>query len=229
MVLDDGDEWQRFYSSYVTTYVERDVPAYLKIGDLLAFRTFMQAAAARSGQLLNYRDLSKKVGVSEPTIKSWLGVLQATGLITLIPPYFQNRPKGLYKTPKLYFMDTGLCSYLTRWLNPEVLESGAMAGAILETFAITEIIKSLSYNGSPATLYFYRDNNRREVDLLIEQAGHLHPVEIKKSASIRNSGFKGFRCLDSLNTPIGHGCVLSFHKSLTPFDSQIDLVPIGYL
>ena len=229
VVLDDGDEWQRFYSSYVTTYVERDAHDYLRISDLMAFRKFMQATAARTGQLLNYRDLSKKIGISEPTIKSWLGVLQATGLITLVPPYFQNRPKGLYKTPKLYFMDTGLCCYLTRWLTPEVLESGAMAGAILETYAITEIIKSLSYNDSPATLYFYRDSNQREVDLLIEQAGHIHPVEIKKSASIRSSGFKGFHCLDQLDTPVGHGCVLGFSKSLTPFNRKIDLVPMGYL
>lgn len=229
MLLDNGATWQHFYESYITTYIERDVREYLKIIDLLSFRKFMQVAAARTGQMLNYREVAKAVGISEPTIKSWFNTLKATGLITFIQPYFKNTTKRLLKTPKFYFMDTGLCCFLTRWINPEVLEKGAMADAMLETYVISEIIKSYMHNGHFTYFYYYTDKERHEVDLLIEEAGLIHPIEIKKTTSIRNSGFKGFDCLKSLKMPIGHGCVLCFQKNLIPYNRDIDTVPIGYI
>lgn len=229
IVTRKGDGWQKFYESYVLTYAERDARDYLQIDNLVAFRKFMQVAAARTGQMINYREISKEVGVSEPTIKSWFSVLEATGVVALIYPYYKNVGKRVLKTPKFYFLDTGLCCYLTKWVNPDVLESGAMSGAMLETWVVSEIIKSWLHNGMDPPLYYYADKEKREVDLLIEQAGHLHPIEIKKTASVRNSGFKGFDYLKNLKTPIGHGCILCFSTSFIPFNGEIDIVPIGYL
>ena len=229
VVSDRGRSWHRFYQSYVSTYIERDVRDYLKIDDLMSFHKFIQVAAARTGQMLNYREVSKDAGVSEPTVKSWFNVLRATGLVTILQPYFKNTAKRLLKTPKFYFMDTGLCCFLTRWTNPEVLEKGAMAGAILETYAVSEIIKSHIHNGSSDPVYYYADKEKREVDILIERDGRIHPVEIKKTASVRNSGFRGFDFLRSVKTPVGHGCVLCFHEEFLPFSREVDIVPIGYL
>ena len=221
--------WERFYSSYVTTYIQRDVREYLDISNTAAFHKFMQVAAARTGQLVNYADISRDVGISQPTIKTWLDVLHACGVVYLLQPCFNNRTKRLIKTPKLYFMDTGLCAYLTGWLNPNVLERGAMSGAIFETWTITEIIKSWLHNGRHPRLYFYRDKDKREVDLLIEESGTLYPVEIKKTAAVQNSGFKGFGMLENLKTPIGHGAVLCMTGALTPMGDNVDAVNVGFL
>lgn len=229
VVLDQSENWERFYQSYVSTYIERDARDYLKIDNLMAFHKFIQAAAARTGQMLNYREISSDVGVSEPTVKSWSNVLQATGLIRMIHPYFRNVTKRLLKTPKFYFMDTGLCCYLTGWVNPEVLEKGAMAGPMLETYAVSEIIKSYIHNGTSPRIYRYADREKREVDLLIEENGYVHPVEIKKSSSVHRSRFGGFDFLSNLKTPVGHGCVLCFHENLVPLSKEIDLVPVGYI
>ena len=229
VVSDQGESWHRFYQSYVSTYIERDVRDYLKIDNLMSFHNFIQVAAARTGQMLNYREVSKDAGVSEPTVKSWFNVLRATGLVTILQPYFKNTAKRLLKTPKFYFMDTGLCCFLTKWTNPEVLEKGAMAGAILETYAVSEIIKSHIHNGSSAPVYYYADKEKREVDILVERDGRIHPIEIKKTASVRNSGFRGFDFLRSTKTPVGHGCILCFHEEFLPFSREVDIVPVGYL
>lgn len=223
------DIWQRFYGAYLTTYIERDVRDYLKIDDRMAFYQFIQLAASRTGQMLNYTDMSKELGVSLPTIKSWFNVLLATGLVVVIQPYATHFSKRLLKKPKFYFMDTGLCCYLTGWLNPEVLAKGAMSSAMLKTFVVSEIIKSYIHHGKRHPLFYYADKDKKEVDLLIYHSGHLYPIEIKKAASIYNTGFKGFDFLQKLKIPMGHGCVLCFHKSLIPFNKDIDLVPIGYL
>lgn len=229
VVLDRGENWERFYRSYVSTYIERDARDYLEIDNPTAFHKFMQVAAARTGRMLNYREISSDVGVSEPTVKSWFNVLRATGLVRMIHPYFGNAAKRLLKTPKFYFMDTGLCCYLTGWVNPEVLEKGAMAGPMLETYAVSEIIKSYIHNGASPRVYRYADREKREVDLLIEENGRVHPVEIKKSSSVHGSRFGGFDFLSNLKTPIGHGCVLCFQKELIPLSGEIDMVPIGYI
>lgn len=229
VVTAGGKNWQQFYESYVLTYVERDARDYLQIDNLVAFGKFLQVAAARTGQKINYREISKEIGIAEQTIKSWFNVLEATGLIVMLYPYFKNVGKRVLKTPKFYFMDTGLCAYLTKWVNPDVLENGAMAGAMLETYVISEIIKSYIHNGVAPPIYYYADKDHKEVDLLIERAGHLYPIEIKKTASVRNSGFKGFDFLKSLKTPIGHGCVLCFSSDLIPYSKDVDIVPIGYV
>jgi predicted AAA+ superfamily ATPase len=230
MVAQGNDKnWERFYSSYVTTYIQRDVREYLDITDTAAFHKFMQIAAARTGQLVNYADMARDVGMSQPTLKKWLEVLHASGIIYLLQPYFNNRTKRLVKTPKLYFMDTGLCAFLTGWLNPDVLERGAMSGAMFETWVISEIIKSYLHHGSTPRVYFYRDKDMREIDLLIEGNGKLYPIEIKKTASIQNAGFKGFDMLDSLKIPIGQGAVVCMVSALTALNDKVDAVPVGYL
>lgn len=225
----DSDQWERFYASYVTTYIQRDVREYLNVNDTAVFHRFMQIAAARTGQLLNYADMARDTGVSEVTIKTWLNVLHASGIIYLLQPYFNNRTKRLLKTPKLYFMDTGLCCFLTGWLNADVLERGAMSGALLETWVVAEIVKSYWHHGRTPRVYFYRDKEKREVDLLIESSGLLHPIEIKKTASIQPLRWRGFSVLNSLEIPIGHGGVICFVNTLLPLAEQVDAIPVGYL
>lgn len=229
VVTQQGKNWERFYSSYVSTYIQRDVREYLDINDTAAFHKFMQIAAARTGQLINYADIARDTGVSEPTVKTWLNVLQASGIVTLLQPYFNNRTKRLIKTPKLYFMDTGLACFLAGWLSDEVLERGAMSGAMLETWVVSEIIKSYLHNGRTPRIYFYRDKDKREVDMLIEANGTIYPIEIKKTASIQNIKFKGFDILDKLGVPIGHGGVLCFTNNLLPLSEGVDAIPMGYL
>ncbi len=224
-----GKTWKLFYESYITTYIERDVREYLQIGNIMSFRKFMLAMAARTGGKLNYRKISNDTGVSEPTIKSWIQVLEATGLIRLIYPYFTNITKRMLKTPKFYFMDTGLCCFLTGWLNPQVTQMGAMAGPLLETYAVSEIIKSHLHNSqSLRNFYYYTDKDQNEVDLLIEQSGKLYPIEIKKSASLQNIHFKGLNIIKNHPTTEA-ACVLCFHKMILPVKHKIYSCPISYI
>ena len=131
-----------FYSSYVDTYLQRDVRELTKVGDEMAFLRFMTACAARTGGLVNYAELAKEVGISAPTAKQWLSILLTSGIIVLLAPYFNNALKRIVKSPKMYFMDTGLCAYLTRWDSPETLEVSAMTGPFFEAFVVSEVIKS---------------------------------------------------------------------------------------
>ncbi len=218
-----------FYASYLRTYLERDVRDLLKITDESNFVKFMKVVAARTGQLLNYSDLARDVDVSQNTVKAWLSVLQTSGLVYLLQPYFTNVTSRLIKTPKLYFMDTGLCCYLTGWRTAETLESGAMNGAIFETYAITEIIKSYWHHGRQAPVYFYRDKEKKEIDLLIAENGTLYPIEIKKSASPANKDIRNFDLLRKQNTAIGHGAVICLAQRRLPITREVDSVPIGEL
>ena len=176
VVTHEGKNWERYYESYLTTYIQRDIRDYLNVNNPMTFHKFMQIVAARTGQLINYKEIARDVGVSEPTIKTWLQALQASGIIYLLQPYFNNQTKRLIKTPKLYFMDTGLCCFLTGWLTPIVLERGAMAGNLLEPYAVSEIIKSYLNQGKTPIPYFYRYKEKREIDLLIESNVVLYPV-----------------------------------------------------
>lgn len=229
VVMKDGKNWERFYSSYVSTYIQRDVREYLAIKDTAVFHKFMQIAAARTGQIVNYADMARDIGVNQTTIHTWMGVLHSSGIITLLQPYHNNFSKRLIKTPKLYFMDTGFCAYLTGWLNADVLERGAMSGAMLETWVVSEILKSYLHHGRTPRLYFYRDKDNREVDVLIEENGTLYPLEIKKTASIQNLHFKGFGMLDKLKMPIGHGGVLCFTGAMLPLAEGVDAIPVGWI
>jgi predicted AAA+ superfamily ATPase len=199
------------------------------VGDELAFQRFLRGAAARTGQLLNVADLARDADVAPNTARSWLSILQASGLVYLLPPWHGNLGKRLLKTPKLYFLDTGLCAYLTQWSSPETLEAGAMSGAILETWAVAEILKSYRHQGRLAPFHFYRDKDQREIDLVIEADGVLYPVEIKKTASPGRDALRGMGALERLGVPVGEGAMICLVSDAIPLNRSVQAVPIGWL
>ncbi|MDO5103441.1 MAG: ATP-binding protein [Lautropia sp.] len=175
-------DWDIYYSSYVATYIERDVRQLANIGSTGDFTRFMVAVAARSGELLNYSSMAQDVSISVDTARRWISILQTSGIIHLLPPYHNKHLKRAIKTPRLYMMDTGLMAWLTKWLTPETIRDGAKSGQFFETFVVSEIIKSFHNQGQEPPLYFYRDTAQKEIDLLIEHGRSVWPVEIKTTA-----------------------------------------------
>ena len=222
-------DWDLFYSSYLKTYIEKDIRDLINISDESAFIKFMRVAAARTGQLLNYSDMASDVGVSVPTIKSWLSLLETSGLTFMLYPYSNNITNRAIKTPKLYFYDTGLVCYLTGWISANTLQNGAMSGAILETYVISEILKSYQYNGKSVNAYFYRDKEKKEIDLLIERNGAFYPIEIKRTAAPKESDVKNFNILALKNLPAGKGAIICFYENLLPLNREVNIIPISYL
>lgn len=198
-----------FYASYLKTYIERDIRNLTQVANETQFLQFITVVAARTSQLVNYQDMAKECGISEVTAKKWLSLLVTSGLVYLLKPYSVNVEKRVVKTPKLYFMDTGLAAYLTRWTSPEVMRNGAMAGVFFETYAVSEIIKSFANNGEDAPLYFYRDKDKVEIDLLIEENNTLYPIEIKKTASPNSEDAKNLYITKRLkNVQVGQNVIL---------------------
>lgn len=224
-------DWQMFYGAYVRTYIERDVRDLTEIGDTVKFSRFMTAAAASTGQLLNLASLARDVGISQPTADRWLSVLVASNLVYLLRPYYNNITKRAVKTPKLYFLDTGLAAYLTKWNTPDVLRNGAMAGAFFESFVVSEIIKSYYNIGVlDPPLYFYRDKDMNEIDLLMESNGILYPIEIKKHADPQKSDLKSFSLLEKIpGIQRGPGGVICLYDSLITMQGNDRAIPISYL
>jgi predicted AAA+ superfamily ATPase len=218
-----------FYSSYVQTYIQRDVRDLSKIGDLTTFQRFLKVAAARTGQLINYADMARDVEVDQKTIKSWISILETSGLIYLLQPYYSNLTSRLIKTPKLYFLDTGLCSYLTGWSTAKSLEAGSMSGAILETYLLSEILKTYLYSGVKPNLYFYRDKDQKEIDLLIEYDQCLYPVEFKKTATPTLNAAKNFHVLEKLQVRVGHAIVFCFKEKPLSLSETITALPITFI
>ena len=198
-----------FYAGYLKTYIERDIRRLTQVADETQFIQFISVAAARTGQLVNYGDMAKECGISEVTAKKWLSLLVTSGIVFLLRPYSANVEKRVVKTPKLYFMDTGLAAYLTRWTSPEVMQSGAMSGMFFETYVVSEIIKSFTNNGEDAPIYFYRDKDKVEIDLLIEENNTLYPVEIKKTAAPNSEDAKNLYIASRIkNVKIGQSVIL---------------------
>jgi hypothetical protein len=223
--------WQLFYSSYVKTYIQRDVRDLTQVGDELAFIKFLTALAARTGQMLNYSDIAKDVGISPPTAERWLSVLVASQIVYLLRPYYNNITKRAIKTPKLYFLDTGLAAYLTRWNDAKALEAGSMAGAFFETFVVAEILKSY-YNAGiiDPPFYYYRDKDMREIDLIIEHNGALYPLEIKKTANPRKEDISNFKELDKIpGISRAEGGLICMYDKLLPLDAKNNAIPISYI
>jgi predicted AAA+ superfamily ATPase len=218
---------ERFYSSYIQTYINRDVKDILNVSDNTTFYNFISAVAARTGQLLNYSDIARDVGIDVKTSKSWLSVLETSGLVYLLRPYFSNLTKRLVKAPKLYFLDTGLCTYLTRWIDPESLEKGAMSGAILETYMFIEILKSYWHNGLEEHFYYYRDADQKEIDLIIETGDTIYPIEFKKTATPSISATKNFVVLEKLKKKLGHGAIICLREDHIPLSRGVDAIPVG--
>jgi predicted AAA+ superfamily ATPase len=216
-----------FYSSYLQTYLLRDVRDLTQIGNQDAFVRFLRACAARTGQLLNLSDLARDVDISVPTAKSWLSILEASFQVLLLRPYHSNLTKRLIKAPKLYFLDTGLAAYLTEWSSPETLGAGAMAGAMLETFVLSEILKSYWHRMRHPALYFYRDRDRKEVDLVLIHDGKLYAIEVKLAAKPRRRWVSQLGVLDRLGMPIGGQAVLCLCSEAIPLDRQTQAIPVG--
>jgi len=222
-------DWEIFYSSYLETYIERDIKSLSNINNELTFVKFMTALAARTGQLLNYADISKDIGISEVTVKAWVSLLRTSGIIYLLEPYYKNISKRMIKMPKIYFLDTGFACYLTKWNTPEVLQAGAMNGAFFETYVISEIIKSYWHNGRQAPIYFYRDKDKKEIDILIEENGILYPVEIKKTDTPTKDDIGNFKILETSKLKIGKGAVVCLASNYIPLTEKVNILPINYL
>lgn len=225
----DAPDRDLFYGSYLQTYLQRDVRDLAQVGDLTAFSRFLRSAAARTAQLLNLTDMARDVGVAPNTARHWLSILQASGLVWLLEPYHTNLSKRIVKTPKLYFLDTGLAAYLTEWSSPATLEAGAMSGAIFETWVIGEMLKSWWHNGKQAPLYYYRDKDQKEIDVLIVRDGRIHPVEIKKTAQPGKDSVRHFGVLGKLGLEIGKGAVVCLVPERLPITATDDAIPAWQL
>ncbi|MEE8717304.1 MAG: ATP-binding protein [Coriobacteriales bacterium] len=202
--------WDRFWTSYVQAYLERDVRDLINLKNERKFFEFMVAAAARTGQLFNASDIANAIDVDYKTVQSWVSILQASGSVHILYPFCPNVGKRLAKTPKLYFMDTGLVCNLTRWNTPEQLRNGAVAGHVFETFVVSEVLKSYMNAGANVRdVWFYRDAKKREVDLVVQEGHVLHPVEIKAGSLIKADAVNNFKCLEGMpDYEVGFGHVI---------------------
>ncbi|MCL2334828.1 MAG: ATP-binding protein [Endomicrobia bacterium] len=227
LVVHKGENRDNFYKSYLQSYIERDVRNDLNIrGNELKFNDFIRSAAIRTGTILNYADISKEVAIDQRTAKTWLSVLERSGIVKLLEPYYKNPSNIITKTPKLYFLDTGLCSYLAKMNSPEILEAGYMNGRILETYVFAEILKSYWHNGKEPNIYFYRDKEQREIDFVIEEGGVLYPIEVKKTANPAISDAKNFWLLNQFKLKVGTGTVICLRSSPLPLNENTLALPV---
>ncbi len=227
VALDPGMDRDLFYGSYVQTYLQRDIHDLARVGDEMAFLRFLRAAAARTAGLLNLTDLTRDADVAVNTAKHWLSILQASGLVHLLEPWHSNLTKRLVKAPRLFFLDTGLCTYLTGWTSPETLEAGALSGAILETWVFGEMLKGYLHNGRMPPFFYYRDKDGKEVDLLIVQDGRIHPVEVKKTASPGRDDVRHFQALERLGLPVGPGALVCLASQSLPLTAGVTAIPVA--
>lgn len=221
-------DWDAFYTDYVSSYLERDVRDLINVRDETKFYSFMVACAARSGQLFNASDIANVIDVNYKTVRAWLSVLQASNIVRIIEPFWSSVDKRLTKTPKLYFMDTGLVCHLTRWTTAEQLKRGAAAGHIFETFVVSEILKTYMNAGkNMRDIWFYRDAKKREIDLVIQQGRTLHPVEIKLAATVGVDAIKNYSVLEKFaGYELGFGHVICQTRQPYVLSKQVQAVPV---
>ena len=219
----------RYYSDYINTYLERDIKELSQVGKLNEFYDFLVYIAARTGQEIKYDEISKQVGISAPTAKSWITILERSGVIFILRPYSSSITNRLVKTPKMYFMDTGLAAYLCRWPNAETLQNGNMDGAFLETYVVSEIVKSYYNSGTPVNnLYYYRDIDQKEIDLLIVTADSIYPIEVKKSKDPSNPD-KNFKVLNKFGLNVKPGLVICMCDEIVPINKNCYLIPVSLI
>lgn len=218
-----------FYASYLSTYIERDVRNLSDAIDSLKFLRFLTAVAARCSQMLNVNEIAKDADINLKQAKDWMGILETLGIIFYLHPYSNNMLKRLVKTPKYYFYDTGLVAYLTKWSSPETLENGAMNGAILENYVVSEIRKSYLNSGKVPFMYYYRDKDAREIDIVLEQDGELNPIEIKKSANPAPEILRSFSVLEKAGLKRGKGAVVCMKMELSAFNQDNFIIPVWLL
>lgn len=231
MVTDSSLNAEDFYGSYMQTYLERDIRSLVNIKDEGKFLKFISCAAARTGQEVNNEDIARDVGIDKKTADAWLSILVTSGLVFLLSPYSGNTIKRIIKRPKMYFMDTGLACYLSMWNNARALEMSSMGGAMFETYVISEIIKGYVNAGIDvrSRLCYYRDNNGREIDLMILENGKIYPVEIKKSSDPGKGALKNFSVLSSLPEETGEGAVICMSPMVIPLDDMNRIVPVKFI
>ncbi len=235
---EEGADFDIFYRSYVDTYLQRDIRDLTQVGDEMQFYHFMIAAAAHTSKPLVYEDLAHAVGISAPTAKKWMCILVSSHIVALVQPYWNNVLKRVVKMPLMHFLDTGLAAHLLKWGNPESLERGAMAGAFFESYVFSEIYKSYLNSGKEPPIFYYRDKDKKEIDLLLFQNGTINPIEIKKAASPGKTAIKNFSAIDPVAEPekfgemkerkidIGTGSVICMAEDLLPIDEKNWRVPV---
>lgn len=230
-----------YFESYLETYISRDIRNLEQVGDETAYINFIKIVAARTATNVNYESLAVEAGISAPTAKRWLSILVSCGIVLLVQPFSNNALKRVIKAPRMYFADTGVCAHLMGWGSPMVLENSAMSGAFFETWVVSEIYKSYLNAGKKPPLYFYRDSNKKEIDLIIYQNGTVYPIEIKKSSSPKNA-IKNFSVLSPieksdeneiefeemsrLKITIGTGAVICLSSDLIPIDNKNWYIPV---
>ena len=217
--------WEIFYQSYLQTYLSRDVRALTQIADEHRFYAFLRAVAARTGQMLNYSSLARDAEVSQPTAKSYLSILETSGLVKLLYPQMKNRNRQMISTPKVYMLDTGLAAYLTSWLTPETLMNGAAAGHFFESWCFAEILKSHVNAGLTPDFTYYRDKDDNEIDLIIQRDGTLYPIEFKKAATVKKDDAKAFSKLSIFQQPTGMGAIVSFYPDVQLIRENVRVIP----
>ncbi len=221
----DAELRSEYYNSYINTYLMRDVVEEGGITDVVRFSRFLKCCAALTAELVNYATLAEAAGISKPTAKEWLNVLQGSGIIYLLQPYANNTLKRLTKTPKLYFCDTGLCAYLSMWLTADALEAGAANGHFYENYVVMELVKNYAYAQAKANLTFYRDSNAKEIDVFVEENNMIHPLEIKKSAMPNYRLVKGYTVLDKASVNRATGGIICMADAPIPIDAKNLLIP----
>lgn len=232
-ILYNGNENdpEKFYSAYIKTYIERDIRELVNIKDEVKFFKFISAVAARTAQEYNASDIGKDIGIDNKTVDEWMSILTNTFLVYLLQPYSNNTLNRVIKRPKMYFMDTGLACYLVGFSDAKTLERGAYSGQIFETYIVSEIIKSYTNNlkDPRLRLYYYRDNNQKEIDLLIIDEDKIYPVEIKKSANPKKDAIKNFNIVEKFGMKSPNGAVICLSKDIHALDKNNYMIPIEYI
>jgi len=244
-LLDENVDWQTFYSSYIQTYIDRDINELGNVKDKMKFTQFLTAMAARTGQMLNYSNVADQIEMSVSTVKEWTSLLEASGIVSIMQPFSNSALKRAIKTPKIYFRDTGLVCFLTKYQTPETAMNGAMAGELFETFVVSEILKSFSNAGLDYRMYvsYYRGRDKRrttlngqkteretEIDLLIEQDGVIHPIEIKMSANPKLSMSNAFDVLDAIpDKKRGTGAIVCMYDSALWLNEKVAALPVEFI
>ena len=221
----------QFFEDYIQTYLERDVRQLTQVGDLNRFRKFMVAVAARTGEVLNYNSIAEDADIDATTAKRWLSILEASDIIYLLQPYSNNMLSRAIKNSKIIFMDTGLCAYLCGWSSKETLENAATSGQFLETYVISEIIKNIRNNKRTLNykIFYYRDRDQKEVDLIFELDNVIYPFEIKKTGNPNKSMISNFNTLENRNVTVGSGGLLCFYPDIIPLDEKHKSYPISVI
>ena len=224
-----GEQRMEYYESYIETYLMRDAVDDNGISDTEGFRKVLRASASFTGNLVNYSDIAQAGNVSVPTAKEWIKILQSMGIIYLLEPFSNNELKRMVKTPKLYFCDTGLCAYLSMWTSMETLMNGAASGHFYENYVVSEFLRMYAYSKNKTNMTFYRDTNQKEIDIVLEENGKLHPLEIKKSSNPEKRAISSFHLIEKSSLKIGEGGIICMAAKPFPLDENNNIIPCNII